>query len=196
MGVLAETAEETKSGEEILRWAEDYGYPNTDNPDPWFFLGLWHYNRREMEEAREQFLICLKKLETYRSYDKVVAEGSLRQIYVWLAQACLQLNRPQEAVRYCVLALRMERYQDKVLTSVLQLLKQEAGESNQAEGTWSFLQGLYDFESPKDLLFLLKCAKLAGFHALENRVVQAMPEELKREFQKPSGQESEDSREG
>ena len=197
MTVLAETAdqadEETK--EEIFRWAKDYGYPDTDNPDPWFFLGLWHYNRQEMEEARQHFLTCLEKLETYRSHDKVMAEGSLRQIYVWLAEACRRLERPQEMVRYCVLALRMERYQDRVLTSLLRLLKQEPGESGQAEGTWGFLQNLYDFQSPKDLLFLLKCAKLARFHALEARVVQAMPEELKKEFQKPEGQESED-REG
>ena len=195
MVVLAETADQWETEEEIFQWAKDYGYPETDNPDPWFFLGLWHYNRQEMEEAREQFLICLEKLETYRSRDKVMAEGSLRQIYVWLAQACLQLNRPQEVVRYCVLSLRMERYQDQVLTAVLQLLKQEPGESDQAEGTWGFLQNLYDFQGPKDLLFLLKCAKLAGFHALEARLVQAMPDELKREFQKSKGQEPESGQE-
>ncbi len=195
MGVLAETVGQEGADEEIFQWAKDYGYPETDNPDPWFFLGLWHYNRQEMEEAREQFLICLEKLETYRSRDKVMAEGSLRQIYVWLAQACLQLNRPQEVVRYCVLSLRMERYQDQVLTAVLQLLKQEPGESDQAEGTWGFLQNLYDFQGPKDLLFLLKCAKLAGFHALEARLVQAMPDELKREFQKSKGQEPESGQE-
>ena len=195
MGVLVETADQADTKEEILWWARDYGYPDTDNPNPWFFLGIWHYNRREMEEAREQFLICLEKLETYHGYDAGVVEGALRQIYVWLAQACLQLNRPQEMVRYGVLSLRMNRYQDRVLTAVLQLLKQEPGEADQAEGTWGFLQNLYDFQSPKDLLFLLKCAKMAGFYALEERLVQAMPEELKREFQKPSGQESED-REG
>ena len=194
MGVLAEMAEHAES-EEIRQWASDYGYPDTDNPDPWFFLGMWHYNKGEMEAARQQFLTCLVKLESYRSQDKVAAEGALRQMYVWLAQACLQLARPQEMVRYCVLSLRMERYQDQVLTAVLQLLKQEPGESDQAEGTWGFLQNLYDFQSPKDLLFLLKCAKLAGFHALEARLVQAMPEELKREFQKSKGQEPESGQE-
>ncbi len=195
MQILAETADQAESEEEILWWARDYGYPDTDNPDPWFFLGVWHNNRREMEEARQHFLTCLEKLEAYRSYEKVAAEGYLCQIYAWLAQACLQLARPQEMVRYCVLSLRMERYQDRVLTAVLQLLKQEPGEADQAEGTWGFLQNLYDFQSPKDLLFLLKCAKLAGFHALEARVVQTMPEELKREFQKPEGQESESGQE-
>ncbi len=195
MVVLAETASQYDSSREIYRLAEDYGYPDTDNPDPWFLLGVWHYNRKEMEVAREKFLQTLDRLDTYRGIGEGVAQGSIMKIYTWLAQACLVLNSPKETVRYCVLALRMNRYQDRVLTAILQRLKQESGESDQAEGTWGFLQNLYDFQSPKDLLFLLKCAKLAGFHALENRVLQTMPEELKREFQKPSGQESED-REG
>ena len=185
MGVLAETAGKTDTEEEILGWARDYGYPDTENPDPWFFLGLWHYNRQEMEEAREQFRVCLEKLETYRSHDKVAAEGFLRQIYAWLAEACRLLNRPQETVRYCVLCLRMEKFQARVLTAVLRLLRQEPGEADQAEGTWGFLRGLYDFQSPKDLLFLLKCAKLSRFKALEARVIQALPEDLRREFEKP-----------
>ena len=185
MGILASMAGQAESGKEILRWARDYGYPDTDNPDPWFYLGLWHFNRQEMEEAREQFLICLEKLETYRSHDKVAAEGFLRKIYAWLAEACRRLERPQEMVRYCVLCLRMERYQERVLISILWLLKAEPGESGRAEGTWGFLRGLYDFQSPKDLLFLLKCAKLSQFKALETRVMEALPEELRREFEKP-----------
>ncbi len=190
MVVLAETASQYDSSREIYRLAEDYGYPDTDNPDPWFLLGVWHYNRKEMEVAREKFLQTLDRLDTYRGIGEGVAQGSIMKIYTWLAQACLVLNSPKETVRYCVLALRMNRYQDRVLTAILQLLKQESGESDQAEGTWGFLQNLYDFQSPKDLLFLLKCAKLAGFHALENRVLQTMPEELKRESQKPSGEEA------
>ncbi len=199
MSVLAERAgqAEPEEEEEIFRWARDYGYPETGNPDPWFFLGIWHYNRQEMAEARAKFLCTLERLETWvpSGDEEVYAKGRVRLIYTWLAEACRRLGRSQEVVRYCVLSLRMERYQDKVLRAVLDLLKQEPGESDQAEGTWGFLQNLYDFQSPKDLLFLLKCAKLAGFHALEARLVQDMPEELKREFQKPSGQESED-REG
>lgn len=186
MGALVETAGHAESEEEIRQWAGDYGYPDTDNPDPWLFLGMWHYNKGEMKEARQQFLTCLEKLETYRSHDKVAAEGALRQIYVWLAQACLKLNRPQEMVRYCVLSLRMERYQDKVLTSVLQLLRQEPGEFNHADGTWKFLQNLYDFQNPKDLLFILKCAKLSGFKSLESRVTEALPDDLRKEFKSPS----------
>ena len=184
MQILTGKIRQAESEEEFLRWVKDYGYPDTGNPDPWFFLGVWHYNRGEMEKARQNFLVCLEKLETYRSYERVAAEGFLCQIYSWLAQACLQLKRPQEVVRYCVLSLRMERYQDQVLTAVLQLLKQEPAESVQAEGTWKFLQNLYDVQNPKDSLFLLKCAKLAGFHALEARVIQALPEDLRGEFEK------------
>ncbi len=195
MQILTGTKRKAESEEEVLRWVKDYGYPDTGNPDPWFYLGVWNYNRGRMGEARWNFLNCLEKLETYRSYERVTAEGYLCQIYAWLAQACLQLKRPQEVVRYCVLSLRMERYQDQVLTAVLQLLKQEPGEADQAAGTWKFLQGLYDFQNLKDLLFLLKCAKLAGFHALEARVIQALPEDLRGEFEKglPSGVSGDES---
>ena len=185
MGILSETGAQAESDEEILKLAEDYGYPSTDNPDPWFFLGLWHYNRNEMEEAREKFLQALEKLETFRSYDWVAAQGSMRQMYTWLAVACLRLKRPQEVVRYCVLSLRMDRFQDKVLTSVLQLLMQEPSEGEKAEGTWGFLKGLYDLESARDLLFILKCARLAKFTALERRTMNELPEDIREELSKP-----------
>ncbi|HIW83631.1 MAG TPA: hypothetical protein H9873_04840, partial [Candidatus Dorea gallistercoris] len=184
MAILAETASQYESDEEIYQLAESYGYPDAGNPDPWFFLGLWHYNRNEMEQAREKFQQALERLNAYRGVGNEVAKENLKNIYIWLAQACLQLGYPQEVVRCCVLALRMDRYQDKVLAAVLQLLRQEPGEADRAEGTWGFLQNLYDFQNPKDLLFLLKCAKLAGFHALEVRVVQALPEDLRGEFEK------------
>ena len=185
MGILSETGAQAESDAEILKLAEDYGYPSTDNPDPWFFLGLWHYNRNEMEEAREKFLQALEKLETFRSYDRVAAQGSMRQMYAWLAVACLRLKRPQEVVRYCVLSLRMDRFQDKMLTSVLQLLMQEPGEGEKAEGTWGFLKGLYDLESARDLLFILKCARLAKFTALERRTMNELPEDIREELSKP-----------
>ena len=138
-----------------------------------------------MEVAREKFLQALAKLETFRSYDRVAAQGSMRQMYTWLAVACLRLKRPQEVVRYCVLSLRMDRFQDKVLTSVLQLLMQEPGEGEKAEGTWGFLKGLYDLESARDLLFILKCARLAKFTALERRTMNELPEDVREELSKP-----------
>lgn len=184
MSILAEKSNKESSDEEFLRLAETYGYPNTDNPDPFFFFGLWHYNRQEMEQAREFFLTALAKLEAYQGKEKIVTGGYLRMTYVWLAQACLCLKRAQEMVHYCVLALRMDRFQDKVLTAVLKLLKQEPGENEQAAGTWRFLQGLYDFQSNPDLLFLYKCATAAGFRALRNQTLEAMPPELKAEILK------------
>ena len=185
MGILSETGAQAESDEEILKLAEDYGYPSTDNPDPWFFLGLWHYNRNEMEEARENFLQALEKLETFRSYDRVAAQGSMRQMYAWLGQACFQLEQRKEAVRCWVLSLRIDRYQEQILVSVLQLLEYEPGERETAEGTWGFLQGLYDVKSPKDLLFILKCAKRVRFTALETRTMGELPEDIREEICEP-----------
>lgn len=155
MSILAEKAAGMESMEEIYQLAKTYGYPDTNNPDPYFYLGLWHYNRDEMEEAREMFLLALNRLESYKGTEKIVTDGYLRMTYVWLAQACLYLKRPQETVRYCVLSLRMDRFQDNILKAVLQLLKNEPGEMSKADGTWRFLQSLYDFQSLKDLLFLI-----------------------------------------
>ncbi len=186
MAVLAETAPQYESDEEIYQLAESYGYPNTGNPDPWFFLGLWHYNRNEMERAREGFLQALERLDTYKGIGNELAKENLNNIYIWLAQACLRLNHPQEVVHYCVLSLRMNKYQERILTAVFQLLKQEPGESGRAEGTWKFLKNLYDFSNPKDLLFILKCAKLSGFRSLESKVVKALPNNLGREFKSSS----------
>ena len=74
MGILASMAGQAESGKEILRWARDYGYPDTDNPDPWFYLGLWHFNRQEMEEILNGGEITkrVKQELTYRDIDDSV----------------------------------------------------------------------------------------------------------------------------
>lgn len=193
--LLSETALQPETKEEIYSLARKMGYPETQNPDVYFYLAIWNYNRNEMKQARKEFLRTLEILEGYKGTEKSDAAGNLERLYAWLAQACLILKRLQEAVQYGVLTLRMNRYQDNVLAAILKLLSQEPGEADQAKGTWGFLRGLYDFQSQKDLLFLYKCGKIAGVYALTDRLLEAMPSELKEEILKVMDreEESEDS---
>ncbi|HIW83896.1 MAG TPA: glycosyltransferase [Candidatus Dorea gallistercoris] len=183
--LMAVLTQKPDAGEEIYQLAEEYGYPAAHHPDPDYFFGMWHYNRRELEQARENLEKAMEYLESGEDFSHTVMAGNLCKCYFILADICLKLSHQQKGVRYGVLSLKMERYQTALLRALLRLFKQEPGESSRADGTWKFLQNLYDFGSPKDLLFLLKCAKLSQFKALETRVMETLPEELRREFEKP-----------
>lgn len=146
------------------------------HPDPHYFFGFWLINRGEFEEARLQFEKALEKLETYHGKEMVCLSGNLEHIYFLLTKSCFALNSSPDTVRYGVLALRINRYQDTVLEALLSLLREEPGEKENPEGTFRFLMKLYDFQLPKDRLFVLKCAKNTAFASLENKIRLLFPE--------------------
>ena len=170
-------------GGEIMELARLMGYPKAENPDVCFFLGIWYMNRGLDEQAYEELKRALEQMEEYHGADITYAGGLVEQIYVWLTEMCRRLDRPQEAVRYGVLALRMNRYKDGVASLLMYLFAGGEKEKETAEGTWSFLGKLYDLSSLKDLTFLFRCAKSVGFLALEDRIMDALPEEDRKAIQ-------------
>ena len=169
---------------EIQDVLEQIGYPDTENPDIYYFLALYCTKKGDYERAYSEMGKALTLVDHYRKADTVYLRGDLESAFRSMAAVCQKLGKKQEVVRYGVLALRLNRYQEEVLTEILSLLRDEPGEAKEAEGTWRFLGGLYDLANTKDLLFCYKCAKRVGFIALEERVLEALPEEERKDLQR------------
>ena len=78
---------------------------------------------------------------------------------------CRRLCLPAEELKYAVLALRADRYQEDMLCGLLGILKKDDPAGERTAGAWQLLLGIYDRKSQKDLLFLVKCIKLVGYPA-------------------------------
>ena len=179
------------SDREIQDVVEQIGYPETGNPDIYYFLALYCMKKGDYERAYLEMERALTLVDRYREADTIYLRGDLENAFRSMAAVCQELGKKQEVVRYGVLSLRLNRYQEIVLTEILSLLRDEPGESEKAEGTWRFLGGLYDLTNTKDLLFCYKCAKRVGFIALEERVLEILPEEEREDILERTPQQAE-----
>ena len=163
---------------EIQSIAQKLNYPDTPNPDIHYYLGNWYLIHEDYPRAKEELETGLQKLERYTGTGTVNMKGNLEQVYIWLAGIYQHLKQPQQVVRYGVLALRMNPWNNEVLTQILILLKEESQQTGDDSATWKFLQKLYNFDHLKDRLFVLKCAKGTGFSSLEDRIFRLLPEDI------------------
>lgn len=179
--IYSETPELADSMEEILNVAEKAGYPEAENPDIYYFLSLCRLHSKDLSGAYKDMKNALERVDTYKKSDTVYISGNLKTAYTQMAAICQKLDRPQEVVRYGVLALRIERFLDTVLVEILSLLQAERGESENSQGTWGLLSKIYQMDNPKDQLFLYKCAKAVGFTSLKERILNVMSDSLRDE---------------
>ncbi|HJD47372.1 MAG TPA: FkbM family methyltransferase [Candidatus Mediterraneibacter norfolkensis] len=180
------------SDDEVGRAARCIGYPDAENPDIYYFLALYYTKREDYGRAYTEMERALTCVDTYREADTIYLRGDLERAYGTMAGICQKLGKKQEIVRYAVLSLRLNRYQEEILVEILSLLREEQGESSTADGTWKFLGGLYDLTERRDILFCYKCAKVTGFIALEDRLLEALPEEDREDLQKRNARIVED----
>lgn len=172
---------ERTTTEAVIRIARCAGYPDEENPDLYYFLALCMYVRRDYDRAYQEMQEAFRRMESFKRGDPVYMLGVLDKALMQMANTCRKLGLMQETVRYSTLALKMNPRLDSTLARLLEILKDERGEAEHAGGTWDFLGKLYDLNSVSDLIFIYKCAKAVDFPALENRLLEAMPKEMREE---------------
>ena len=153
------------------------------HPDGDCYFGAWLYQTGRYTEAEKYLRSALEKMRVYRANLPLYMTSELKVFYVQLADCCRRQGKKNDAVRYLVIALGVDKYYTEPLVMLLNLLKGEQGEAETASGTWNILSQLYDVSSLKDQMTILKGAKLTAFAALEKRVFDAMPEGQRRAVQ-------------
>ena len=140
------------------------------SPDVEYWLGFWYYQQGMEEKGRFYLELALSQLDKHRLLSNLAIAGNLSSVYRKIFMSYKKLGQPSDMIRYGVLALRANPYQEAVIKEILLLLKKESGEEESAQATFGFLSKLYNLSSAKDRLFLLKSSKLAYFSALEDRI--------------------------
>lgn len=151
----------------IYQKAKDCGCVS---PDVEYWLGFWYYQQGMEEKGRFYLELALAQLDKYRMLSNLTIAGDLSSVYRKIFMSYKELGQSSDMIRYGVLSLRADPYQEAVLKEILLLLKRESGEEETAQATFGFLSKLYNLSSTKDRFFLLKSSKLAYFSALENHI--------------------------
>lgn len=169
----------TQSEQKVEETAEKVGYPVVDNPDVYFFLGIYHMKKGNFQKAYGELCQAFGLLDAYRGDDVIYLKGSLGSAYACMADICRRTDHKAEALHYSVLTLQQNRYQENILCQALGLLKEDDVQRDQEEETWRLLLSLYDQRKVKDILFLIKCIKMCGYPSSTKRLLDMLPAEVK-----------------
>lgn len=132
-----------------------------------FFAG----QGRQVRQAVFHMEAALKKLNTYGCYNKALLTGAhVAEIYDLLTRCCFEIGNLKKCIAYGVGYLKFDKYNMRVLSRVLRaLLSDEKASEEEYKAVMDFLAKLYDFNSLKDRLFIIKvaerseCQKFATF---------------------------------
>ncbi|MEY8356416.1 glycosyltransferase [Lachnospiraceae bacterium 54-53] len=151
-------------------------------PDYDYFMGVWYFRNACFEETIIFLERCLKKLNEYAGVNATHVPDVLADIYTALVRAYIETSQQQQAVRYCVLVLRLDRYQEVIINTLIDLLKQDNQSVDAATAIVGFLKKIYDHNSLKDRLFLIRAARKTGFKSLEDVLIDGMTADEKKWF--------------
>lgn len=137
-----------------------------------YLMGMALCGRRDYAGGAACLEKALSKLERFGSYNRaMMLMGHLRETYETLARCFFETGERERAVKSCIAVLQSEPYSMQALVLLLRGFHESANHSAVTAGdTVEFLKKLYDLESLKDRLFLLKASAGAEWRELESLI--------------------------
>lgn len=146
-----------------------------------YLMGMILYGRRDYAGGAAYLEQSLSKLEQYGSYNRaMMLMGHLREVYETLAFCFFETGERERAVKYSTIVLKSEPYSMQAVVLLLKGLHESKNHpAVSAENAVEFLRKLYDLNSLKDRLFLLKGSEKAAWKELESFIERLFtPDEL------------------
>ncbi len=149
-----------------------------DHPDIAFFIGNYYLKEKDITTAGKYFEQSLEKAEQYQGVEVVRMFSNMKLVAFIIALAAEQQNNLPKAVRFAVMALRVDKYSPDALSILLRSFLTEYRKGTLAP-YWNMLMQVYQSDNLKDMLFLHKIAGECGFFDLQEQVFQTLPEEAR-----------------
>lgn len=162
--------DEGKEEEKLLHIYEKAIRRNKENPDFDYCAGVWMMNQEQWDRGIHYLQSGLKKLETYLASGSLYMAANLSGVYTMLAYAFSKKEQPQEAVRYCIFVLRINRFHELALSLLLQLFSKSGTTGKDALGV---LKQLYSLDRKQEQEYLRKAAVAGHYKELERLLIQA-----------------------
>lgn len=188
MEILAgESSQESRM--ELENVYKDYQIHGEKCPDMEYWVGLWLYRHDREDEAHYWLEKALDGLDCYKGRYTLRMPGELKDVYLILHRICMKTDRKEQAVKYAVLILRLDRFYEEPMENLLSALAKDDISIENAMAVYRFLGKLYDYGALRDKLFLIKMTKLSGFRNLES-LIAALLTENERQWLAENGRSS------
>lgn len=158
-----------------------------EDPDLEYWMGCSYLQENQYPQSIPHLEKALTLLEIYRGTNVYYCASKVPEIYQDLVRACEASGDPAGAVRFASVSLNMQSRQEPLLTALLRIF-QKHGES--PDGVFGLLTKLYDFQDPRETLFVLKCTRLAAFRSLEDRLLDRLDEKTRQDLLPATSAES------
>lgn len=140
---------------------------NTPNPDVEYAMGLYSLQHGLKRAGIKYIEKALQILETNSFSFTLYLTANLESAYNTLVNEYKEQGNTAQVVRYATLSLKYNRYQETILSTLLQLFM-DAGES--VADIWKFTGRIYDLSLLKDKLFIYKETIKLGFYSMEDYI--------------------------
>lgn len=151
-------------------------------PDFDIAAGYVYYREEHWQEAIAYLQLAIKKLEKMNdlTYSRVFEQW--KTICGTLTMCYLNIEDWHGVVRYGTVYLQEAKNEEGVLRLILNRLLNV--EMTPVESIIGYLQGIYNLSDARDVLFLIKCCKEAGFVMLEEVLKGYLTEDIRRKIYK------------
>lgn len=172
--------EDLKLLEEKLNW----GYRESqkvmpNNGDVDYFVGVIYYDKlKNYDNTAIYFEKGLKKLKATgveESSNNGYLKSEIGNVYFILTVIYLNKSITSQALKYCILALKMDKFNVQKVQVLLNILIESGVENTEKEVQLLFEQ-IYDYNMTKDKVFIYSLASKLGMDNLATSVKQRMNE--------------------
>lgn len=140
-----------------------------------YVVAQWYLKRNRRREALTYLLQSLRKLEQYGIFGRAMqASAELEEIYGQTAACYHAVGNFQEAVRFATTVLQTDLWSMKALCVLMESFRDGGVSADQAD---QFLERMYDRNSLKSRIFLLRSAGKAVWPELEQRIRDSLSQE-------------------
>jgi Flp pilus assembly protein TadD len=146
--------------EEVIRLCASAQKMIADSPDYHYWHGLALYQLERYDEAWEQFMGCYNLILNATLINTNIGGSSfLFELFNAMAKTAMQRGDSKNAAKYLIFALKQKKHEEGVCSKLMSVLRAACKENDRE--IINYLSNFYDFEDPRDKLFLAKCAKTA-----------------------------------
>jgi glycosyltransferase involved in cell wall biosynthesis len=132
-------------------------------PDYPFYAGKMLHVKGRYAESLEEYEKCEKAISETKSMQNRMSLDNLVGMYQDMARSAFEMGKYDACMNYAVRALTCDKYHRDTLVMFMLLLNALVKSSTIDERTRiERLSNFYDFDDPRDKLFLAKCAKEAN----------------------------------
>ena len=124
-------------------------------PDYDWIMGMYYGSNGKNEKALGFYEKCYFKINNFNSKIESWTINIVKDIYIDLAKLYRVSNKNTEAVKVLMQVLNVYREDEEALGVLISILR----ESEEIDNIVKFLRKIYNFESDKDILIILKACK-------------------------------------